>query len=93
MSKPNKEDTWKLKIDPAFDKLIRTYLKYLSRCHLPAGDGYLCPDEHALKLLERKKYPALDEQYDLDFRTVSKSIPDLIKLGMNKNISVTAKAV
>lgn len=88
-----KEASWKDKIDPAFNELIKSYLKYLGHIKLPAGDGYICPDEKTLKLLERNGYPSLDGQYDLDFRMVTKAIPNLIKLGMSKKISATAKAV
>lgn len=87
----SKTDTWKSKIDPAFDEFIRTYITFLGLCQLPAGDGYLCPDEKALKFLERKGYPALDKQYDLDFKVTRKAVPDLIKLGVSKNIRVTAR--
>lgn len=88
-----KKASWKDKIDPAFDEFIKKYINFLGLCHISSDYGYLCPDDKTLKELESKNYPALDKQYDIGFGEIKKAVPDLIKLGVNKNVLVTAKPI
>ena len=43
----------KQKIDPAFDKFIKIYLKFLGKSMLPGNEGYLVPDRNFI--LEKEK--------------------------------------
>ena len=40
-----KTSSWKQKIDPAFDKFIKIYLKFLGKSMLPGNEGYLVLDD------------------------------------------------
>ena len=49
----SKADSWKQKLDPAFDKIIRLYLFYLETFQLPANEGYITmelPESYSRKL-------------------------------------------
>lgn len=61
----SKTDSWKQKIDPAFDKIIRLYLFYLESFQLPANEGYLAiqlPDNYSRKL-EIEGFPSIASIY------------------------------
>jgi hypothetical protein len=64
----SKTDSWKDKIDPAFDKFIKFYLLLLETCQLPANEGYLSMQlpESCLKKLEIEGFPSIALLYEHD---------------------------
>jgi hypothetical protein len=67
--KVDKYDSWKEKIGPAFDDLIKVHLDYIKRTHLCSIDKrkrYLSLDDESLKVLARKGYPPLLKEFNRD---------------------------
>ena len=59
------KNSWKKKIDPAFDKPIKTYLKYLHVVeHLP-NDGQVTFQDEFIELIS--KNPNLSADYENEF--------------------------
>ena len=56
-----KTSSWKQKIDPAFDKFIKIYLKFLGKSMLPGNEGYLVPDRNFILENEKRGYPETSE--------------------------------
>ncbi|GAX60383.1 hypothetical protein SCALIN_C10_0143 [Candidatus Scalindua japonica] len=55
--KVDKYNSWKEKIDPAFDDLIKVYLDYIKCTHICSSDiykRYFFLDEESLKVLGHK---------------------------------------
>ena len=55
--KVDKNNSWKEKIDPAFDDLIKVHLDYIKLTHICSLDKrkrYLTLDDASLKVMERK---------------------------------------
>ena len=46
--------SWKDKIDPAFDKIIKFYIQFVELVGLPANTGWIGLEDEALKLWEKK---------------------------------------
>ena len=61
-----KESSWKQKVDPVFDKLIKVYLNFLKVIQLPGNEGYLTIDEKNLRILEIEGFPSLASVYEHD---------------------------
>jgi hypothetical protein len=61
--------SWKYKVDPAFDKLIKIYLNFLKVVQLPGNEGYITVDERNLKILETEGFPSLASVYEHDKTT------------------------
>jgi hypothetical protein len=64
----SKADSWKQKIDPAFDKIIKFYLSFLETLNLPSNEGYLTmqlPDKY-LRKLEIEGFPSIASIYEHD---------------------------
>jgi hypothetical protein len=58
-----KTDSWKQKVDPAFDKFIKLYKEFLSISQLPGNEGYLSIDGNNLKKLEIKRFCSRVRKY------------------------------
>ena len=56
--------SWKQKIDPAADKIIRYYLRILDQIELPVHTGWLTLDEDSLKILEQKEMHGWTNHYE-----------------------------
>ena len=54
----DKNNSWKEKIDPAFDELIKVYLDFIDRSHINVNTGYLCLDDDSLNILKEKGHPS-----------------------------------
>ncbi len=57
--KVDKSNSWKEKIDPAFDDLIKVHLDYIKRTHICSIDKrkrYLSLDDESSKVLEHIEY-------------------------------------
>ena len=61
-----KKSSWKDKVDPAFDKLIKIYLNFLKVIQLPGNEGYLTIDDKNLRILEIEGFPSLASVYEHD---------------------------
>jgi hypothetical protein len=64
--KVDKYDSWKKKIDPAFDDLIKVYLDNIELTHICSTDKhkrYLSLDNESLKVQARKGYPPLLKEF------------------------------
>ena len=48
------QPSWKDKIDPAFDKIIKFYIQFVELVGLPANTGWIGLEGEALKLWEKK---------------------------------------
>ena len=62
----DKNNSWKEKIDPAFDDLIKVQLDNIERTHICSiveDERYLSLDDEALKDLEHKGYPPLLKEF------------------------------
>jgi hypothetical protein len=81
------KNTWKSKIDPAFDEYLKQYLNILRSCNLPSNKGYIIPVDRALNVFEQRGYPALDKEYDQIIELGENIKSDLLSLGGIKNIS------
>jgi len=57
---------WKQKIDPAFPKLIETYLEFISISQISGNKGYICPAERQLENLKIENYPSIASVYEHD---------------------------
>jgi len=60
--KVDKRNSWKKKIAPAFDDLVKVQLDYIERAHICSiveDERYLSLDEESLKALESEEYPPL----------------------------------
>ena len=75
--KVDKNNSWKEKIDPAFDDLIKVYLDYIKLTHSCSANIHkrcLSLDDESLKVLKRKGYPPLLKEFneesgsDLEYR-------------------------
>lgn len=53
--------SWKQKIDPAFDKLIKSYLILLEAWGLPVSEGYvnIAESEPHFKELKKEGFPSI----------------------------------
>ena len=78
------KNSWKKKIDPAFDDLIKVYLDYIKRTHICSIDKrkrYLSLDDESLKVLERRGYPPLLRELKPNPRNLKKLMNYTIGVG------------
>jgi len=81
--------SWKEKIDPAFDELIKVHLDFIKNTCICANDKYkryLTLDEESLKVLERKRYPPLLKEFKPNPRNLKKLTNDTVTLGASPDI-------
>ena len=73
--------SWKEKIDPAFDELIKVYLDFIKNTSICTSDKkkrYLTLDDESLKVMERKRYPPLSKEFKPNPRNLEKLTNDII---------------
>ncbi len=76
--------SWKEKIDPAFDELIKVYLDFIKNTCICTGDKrkrYLTYDDESLKVLASKRYPPLSKEFKTSPRNLKKVTNDTIAIG------------
>lgn len=83
--------SWKEKIDPAFDELIKAHLDFISRSHINKNTGYLCLDDDSLNFLKEKGYPSFHNKIKFDYEYNKKLTKDMIKLGASNDIEYILK--
>jgi hypothetical protein len=91
------ENSWKKKIDPSFDNLIKVHLDYINQigiCHHVKDKKfkkytrymkYLKLDEKSLKVLKHCGYPSLLRESKMDRRKLRKLINHNIALGASSD--------
>lgn len=77
--------SWKNKIDPAFDKIIRFYVEFIGLVGLPANTGWIRLEDEPLKLWENKGMQGWIKKYEKNM-TLEKNT--IIKWKVPKNITV-----
>lgn len=80
----DKNNSWKEKINPAFDELIKVHLDFIKNTCICTSDKkkrYLTLDEESLKVLERKRYPLLLKEFKPNPRNLKKLTNDIITIG------------
>ena len=77
-----KKNTWKTKIDPAFDELIQVYRLFLEECRLPANTGYICLADDCMRIMEQEGYPSLTG----DFAPHEETTAVMVELGADEDV-------
>ncbi len=94
--KVDKNISWKKKIDPAFDDLIKVYLDYIKHSHVCSFDKrkrYLSLDNESLKVLKRKGYPPLLKEFKSSLRNLKKLMSDTIAIGANPDSMLISECI
>lgn len=87
----NKNNSWKEKIDPAFDELIKVHLDFIVISHINVNTGYLGLDDDSLNFLKEKGYPSFHKKIKFDYEYNKKLTKDIIKLGASNDIEYILK--
>ena len=87
----DKNNSWKEKIDPAFDELIKVYLDFINISHINLNTGYLRLDDDSLNFLKEKGYPSFHKKIKFDYEYNKKLTKDIIKLGASNDIEYISK--
>lgn len=69
-----KKDSWKDKIDPAFDKIIKFYIQFVEFFGLSTNTGWLVLEEEALNLWENKGMQGWIKSYEKSMTDKKKMI-------------------
>lgn len=80
--------SWKDKIDPAFDRLIKNYLGFIDAINLPANTGWVIFEPEYLSHWEKKGMESWSDRYDKHIKKVSERI---IKLKTQKGMPLKEK--
>ena len=89
--KADKNNSWKEKIDPAFDDLIKAYLDYVKHANICITDRYerhkryLFVDDESLKMLGRKGYPPLLKAFKTNPKNLKELMNDTIAIGASSD--------
>jgi len=59
-----KKSSWKDKLDPAFDKIIKNYILFLEQVKLPANSGWIMLTEEFYKIWEQKEMKGWTDHYE-----------------------------
>jgi hypothetical protein len=76
--------TWKQKIDPHFDELIKFYLQFLELTGLPSNSGWIVLGEEAVKLWEDKGMRGWIRRYEKEMTDEKKTV---LKWKFQKNMT------
>lgn len=71
---PDEEPSWKKKIDPALDKIIKTYIQFLDQTDLPANSGWIMLTDESYKIWTEKGMEGWAERYEEYLKERSKMI-------------------
>jgi hypothetical protein len=96
----SKADSWKQKVDPAFDKIIKFYLSFLETFKLPANEGYLTTQlsDNYMRKLEVEGFPSIasiyehDKDEDVHFDVISMFDDSISKRDFEKKMREVKKA-
>jgi len=58
--------SWKEKVDPAFDKIIKYFIQFIESSGLPANSGWLKLEDEPFKLWEEKGMQGWIKKYEKD---------------------------
>lgn len=83
--------SWKEKIDPAFDEIIKIYIDFIDMSHINVNSGYLCLDDDSLNFLKKEGYPSFHKKIKFDYEYNKKLTKDIIKLGASNDIEYILK--
>lgn len=78
-----KKSSWKDKLDPAFDKIIKTYLQFIDLVNLPSNTGWIIPEDAYYKKWELKGMQGWVDRYE---KNISKTSEMVRKFKTQKNI-------
>jgi len=90
------KDSWKKKIDPAFDDLIKVYLDNIERTHVCSIDKrkrYLSLDEESLKALESEEYPPLLKEINPNLTSLNELMDDVLTSGPCPNSKIVSDSL
>lgn len=62
--KLSKEDSWKKKIDPAYDRIIKYYIRFVDFFGLSTNTGWMALQDEALQLWEKKGMQGWIKSYE-----------------------------
>ncbi len=94
--KVDKSNSWKEKIDPAFDDLIKVHLDYIKRTHLCSIDKrkrYLSLDDESLIVLKSKGYPPLLREFSPNLKNLKGLMNDAIITGASSDSKLISKCI
>jgi hypothetical protein len=83
--KDDKSNSWREKIDPAFDDLIKVHLdniEFTRICSTDTRKRYLSLDDETLKALEYKGYQPLLKEFKPNSKNLKKLMNDAIIIGV-----------
>jgi hypothetical protein len=80
----HKKDSWKDKIDPAFDKIIKFYIQFVEVVGLPSNKGWIGLEDEALNLWEKKGMQGWIKSYEKNMTNEKNTI---IKWKIPKNVT------
>jgi hypothetical protein len=66
--------SWKEKVDPAFDKIIKYFIQFIESAGLPANSGWLKLEDEPLKLWEEKGMQGWIKNYEKDMTNEKNTI-------------------
>jgi len=73
-SREPSKSSWKDKVDPAFDKIIKHYIQFIELIGLPANTGWIGLGEEALKIWENKGMQGWIKRYEKNMTTEKNTI-------------------
>jgi hypothetical protein len=94
--RPFDENSWKKKIDPAFDDLIKVHLDNIERTHVCSIDKrkrYLTLDEESLKALESEEYPPLLREINPNLTSLNELMDDVLISGPSSNSKIVSESL
>lgn len=86
--KVDKNNSWKDKIDPAFDDLIKVHLDYIELTRICSTDThkrYLSLDDESLTALKSKGYPPLLREFNPNPENLKELTKDTVIIGASSD--------
>ena len=88
--------SWKKKIDPAFDDLIKVQLDNIERthvCSIVEDERYLSLDEESLKALESEEYPPQIRKINPNLTNLNELMNDVFISGAVPNSKIISESI
>jgi hypothetical protein len=76
--------SWKAKVDPAFDQVIKLYVQFINVIGIGTNNGWIGLEDKALKLWEKKGLKGWVKEYEKEMTTEKNTV---IKWKISRNIS------